>query len=71
MSIYIILLMAYSVICPFLAIGFFILGYNASDSTGKLKVLPKKKHKSEKSAEELMLERIDNAEVYRNRKKDN
>lgn len=68
MHIYYILLMAYSIICPFLAVTFFVMGYNLGGN-GKLQLMPKKKANKEKSPDEIMLERIDKAEVYR--KKDN
>ena len=54
-------LIAMSFLMPILCIGSFIVGYNISAPKKILK--PKKKVEREKSDDEIMLERIDNARI--------
>lgn len=54
-------LMAMSFLMPILTITAFVIGYNVNAQKKILK--PKPKEKKEKTEDEIMLERIDNARV--------
>lgn len=50
-----------AILTPFLTISAFVIGFNLNASK---KILVKKPKTSEKTEEQTMLERIDNAQVY-------
>lgn len=54
-------LLIMAILTPFLTISAFVIGFNLN---APKKILAKKPKASEKTEEQTMLERIDNAQVY-------